>query len=29
MHAQVIELLFIFVEDVYVAPRSEELGIAT
>ena len=25
----VIELLFVFVEAVFVAPRSEELGIAT
>ena len=24
-----IELLFVFVEAVFVAPRSEELGIAT
>ena len=26
---QLIELLFVFVEAVFVAPRSEELGIAT
>ena len=25
----IIELLFVFVEAVFVAPRSEELGIAT
>ena len=25
----IIELLFVFVESVFVAPRSEELGIAT
>ena len=25
----VIELLFVFIEAVFVAPRSEELGIAT
>ena len=25
----VIELLFVFVDTVFVAPRSEELGIAT
>ena len=27
--ATFIELLFVFVEAVFVAPRSEELGIAT
>ena len=26
---QLVELLFVFVEAVFVAPRSEELGIAT
>ena len=26
---RVIELLFVFVDAVFVAPRSEELGIAT
>ena len=25
----IIELLFVFVEAVFVAPRSEQLGIAT
>ena len=28
-HVHIIELLFVFVEAVFVAPRSEELGIAT
>ena len=29
MQAVVIELLFVFVEAVFVAPRTKELGIAT